>query len=338
VAQFDDARQAKSFSKATLLSLPNVVGIGIGYKVSERRRTDEISVVVLVRQKIPLAGLAKTALIPQEVNGVRTDVMQVGDIRPLQARTSRWRPVPAGVSLGHYKITAGTFGCMVYDRTDGKPLMLSNNHVLANSNDASSGDAILQPGSADGGQVDRDTIGYLERFCPIRFNTSPPACNLAKGYADVGNAIARLAGSKHRLQALQVHPMASNLIDAAVARPMNLGVLQDMILEIGVIKGITAPTLNMLVRKSGRTTALTTGEITVLETTVTVNYGWDLMATFEDQILTNPMSQGGDSGSLLVAGNAPLAVGLLFAGSDQVTIHNPIQAVFTYLKVQVDKP
>jgi hypothetical protein len=45
------------------------------------------------------------------------------------------------------------------------------------------------------------------------------------------------------------------------------------------------------------------------------------------------MSQPGDSGSLLVAANSLQAVGLLFAGSDQTTIYNPIQAVLESLEV-----
>ncbi len=82
----------------------------------------------------------------------------------------------------------------------------------------------------------------------------------------------------------------------------------------------------MNVRKSGRTTSLTSGRILVLNVTVDVDYG-NGSARFEDQIVTSPMSQPGDSGSVLVAGEALKAVGLLFAGSDQVTLHNPIEHV-----------
>jgi hypothetical protein len=89
----------------------------------------------------------------------------------------------------------------------------------------------------------------------------------------------------------------------------------------------------MQVRKSGRTTGFTVGEITVLDATVSVDYGVGQTATFENQIVAGPMSQGGDSGSLVVTGDPPLAVGLLFAGSEQTTILNPIQAVLDCLQV-----
>jgi hypothetical protein len=57
----------------------------------------------------------------------------------------------------------------------------------------------------------------------------------------------------------------------------------------------------------------------------TVNVAYDAgVFTFEDQIITSAMSQGGDSGSLLLDMSQQI-VGLLFAGSNSVTIHNPIQ-------------
>jgi len=79
--------------------------------------------VTLVRQKVPPSALQADAMVPKSIEGVRTDVLEIGDVRALQTRTSRWRPAPAGVSLGHFRISAGTFGCMVRDRVSGAPLM-----------------------------------------------------------------------------------------------------------------------------------------------------------------------------------------------------------------------
>jgi hypothetical protein len=72
-----------------------------------------------------------------------------------------------------------------------------------------------------------------------------------------------------------------------------------------------------------------------LDATVNVSYGVGQVATFEGQIISGPMSQGGDSGSLLVAGSSLQAVGLLFAGSDQTTVFNPIQAVLDCLEIEL---
>jgi hypothetical protein len=297
--------------------------------------TVELSIVTLVQKKVPAAALTRQALVPAAVDGVPTDVVQVGVLWVQQGRADRWRPAPGGVSMGHYLVTAGTFGAVVRDQASGDRLILSNNHVLANSNDASPGDPILQPGAVDGGSVDEDTIAWLARFCPISYSSEPGTCGTANAYALVGNALARLAGSMHRLRVLQVNPEAANLVDAAVARPINDGDVLDEILEIGEVSGTVEAELGMAVRKSGRTTGYTTGTVTILHTTVEVNYAEGRVAQFEDQIISTAMSQGGDSGSLRVAVGSQQAVGLLFAGSQQVTIFNPIQAVLDCLSVTI---
>jgi hypothetical protein len=331
----EEAKMAKSAYTTDIMSRPNVVGLGIGYKVTSERITDELSVVVMVRQKVPPVSLLETELIPREVAGVRTDVVEVGDLRPLAGRTDRLRPAPGGVSIGHYQITAGTLGCVVRDRQTGTRLILSNNHVLANRNDANPGDPILQPGPADGGTADKDVIALLERFEPIYYNQEPAVCQIAQMYVSLGNTLARWSGSQHRLKAYQFRPFANNQIDAALARPILDSDIADEILEVGEVTGFTDAVLGMAVMKSGRTTAFTNGTINIMDSTVTVNYGGDRSATFDHQIVSSPMSEGGDSGSLLVASNTKQAVGLLFAGSNQATLFNPIQAVMRTLKIDL---
>jgi hypothetical protein len=205
--------------------------------------------------------------------------------------------------------------------------------VLANSNEAAPGDLILQPGAADGGTTSMDVIANLERFCPIDFSQEPGTCSLAGSFAEIGNAIASVLGSKHRVQTIRANPQAVNLVDCAVARPINDSDVLDEILNIGVVSGTLEASLGMPVRKSGRTTGFTTGTINVIDATISVSYGIGRTATFENQLVAGPMSQGGDSGSLVVAGDALKAVGLLFAGSDQSTIFNPIQAVLDCLNI-----
>lgn len=335
MTEFSSLAQAKEDHKEEILARPNVIGIGVGYRETAGTLTDDVSVVVLVQQKVAPVALSAEALVPREVAGLRTDVREVGEIRAQQARTDRWRPAPGGVSIGHYRISAGTLGCIVRDRATGDRLILSNNHVLANSNDAAPGDPILQPGGADGGVNPQDVIARLERFVPIHYNTAPGTCGTASAVAHLANAVAILIGSQHRLQPYQLDQQASNVVDAAVARPLDDASVLDEVLEIGEPHGTTEPLLGMAVRKSGRTTGFTTDAITVLDATVTVSYGGGRSARFENQIITGPMSQGGDSGSLLVAGETQEAVGLLFAGSDQTTIHSPIGFVLDHLEVDL---
>jgi len=319
----------------TLMAISNVVGVGIGYKLSKGQQTKEPCLKLLVREKITKEGLDKRELIPASLDGVATDVFQVGELWAQESWTGRYRPAPGGVSIGHYQISAGTLGVVVRDRVSGARLILSNNHVLANSNNASVGDAILQPGGADGGTVQSDTIAHLERFCPIEFGQESGSCGIAASYAHLGNALAAIIGSQHRVAARRVNLEAVNVVDAAVAKPVNDADVLDEILKIGQISGTVEAQLGMSVRKSGRTTGYTTGEILTIDATVSVNYGGGRTATFENQLISGPMSQGGDSGSLVVAGDSQEAVGLLFAGSDQSTIFNPITPVLDCLEVEL---
>jgi hypothetical protein len=328
-----DILKIKEQHKENLLAKPNVVGVGTGYKKTAGRDTVELCVIALVSRKKPLAALSTDALVPRELDGVVTDVVEIGFPHALLARTDKWRPAPGGVSIGHYQITAGTLGCIVRDQTSGVRLILSNNHVLANVNNAQLGDAILQQGPIDGGDPSTCTIAHLERYAPINFGTQPANCNIAKGVAGILNSLAGLMGSSHRLEPMKQDAQASNWVDAAAAKPLDDSLVLDEILEVGVVSGVQAVAFGMTVRKSGRTTGLTTGTISVLNATVSVDYYDGRTARFEDQIIATPMSQGGDSGSLVVAGDSLRAVGLLFAGSDQSTIFNPIQTVLNTLKV-----
>lgn len=328
------AAQAKERHWPEIMAKPNVVGVGIGMKIVSGAATAEPAVVVLVRRKQPIAGLPPDGVIPPEIGGAPTDVVAVGEIRARQSHTGRMRPCPGGFSIGHYAITAGTFGCVVRDRS-GRRLILSNNHVLANSNNAASGDAILQPGPTDGGQVNSDRIAVLERFVPIQFNVDQPDCNVATGVAELFNRAAQLVGSSHRMIAYRENAMAVNAVDAALARPIDPADILDEIYQIGPVNGTTSAELGMAVRKSGRTTGLTTGTINVVAATISVNYGSGRSATFENQFVAGPMSQGGDSGSLVLEAGSDRAVGLLFAGSEQTTIFNPIAAVLSALDVSL---
>ncbi len=330
---YAEAKQAKELYKAKLFRLPNVVGVGVGYREMGGEQTDELSVKVLVSQKLPRYALDDSKSVPRDMAGAKTDVVEVGILRAQEERTDRWRPAPPGVSIGHYQITAGTFGAVVYDRVTGDRLLLSNNHVLANNNNAAPNDPILQPGIADGGTLRYDTIAQLVRFCPLRFNSEPGECTYADMYVRAGNYVAGLLGSHHRITASRYNPQAVNLVDAAVARPADESQMLDEILDIGLVEGAIPAELGMQVRKSGRTTGLTQGELVVMDATVSISYGTDKVATFENQILTTAMSQGGDSGSLLVAADDNIAVGLLFAGSTQSTVYNPIKTVLDCLEV-----
>ena len=270
-------------------------------------------------------------MVPAMLEGTPTDVVQTGAIRALQPTTDKHRPAPGGVSIGHRNITAGTLGCLV--QKDGQKFILSNNHVLANSNQAEIGDPILQPGPYDGGTYPDDHIADLEDFVPINIIGIPSECPIATGTASLLNEIAKLLASQVRMRAIN-QQATENLVDAAIARPLNPEDVSDEILQIGTIQGTAAGELGMGIKKSGRTTGLTTGVIEQVDVSVNVQYGEGQIAMFTDQVMAGAMSQGGDSGSAVLDDNNRL-VGLLFAGSDTTTVINRIENVFSALGVSV---
>jgi len=214
-------------------------------------------------------------------------------------RTSLLRPARPGASIGHYKGGAGTFGAVVYGTSNNEQFILSNNHVLANSTmigdeKAKVGDTIVQPANGDGLNTE---IAKLAKIIPLKLQPD------------------------------------TNVVDCALARPLNPADVSPDILEIGIVKGTVDPVVGMQIQKSGRTTGHTTGKIRAVQATVKVNYGENKVLIFEDQIVANAMSKPGDSGSL-VLDMKNRAVGLLFAGSTLSTVINPIKPVLEMLKVR----
>ena len=316
--KYQEIAEIQESEEEKLLALENVVGVGVGHKIKKEKDTGEPCLTVFVSQKLPAELIRAADMVPETIQKFKVDVVETGDIfagidvagEPpeteeigIEALRGRVRPVEGGYSVGHYSITAGTYATAVYDASPypgipRKYYVLSNNHVLANSNNARVGDPILQPGRYDGGTYPRDMIARLSRFVPIRFDGS------------------------------------CNYVDAAIAE----GEFHDLDREIywiGYVKGVrflTKP--GEIVQKTGRTTNYTTGKVTSVNATVNVNYGGGQVAKFCRQILTTNMSAGGDSGSLLCDLNEN-AVGLLFAGSSSVTVHNHILYVQSLLSIRI---
>ena len=354
---FRQLLEAQRLAQDDLLRRRGVVGVAIGFRNYSEQVTDQLAVAVLVEQKKPVEALSADDLVPQQVNGMRTDVIEIGRLEAHIDPRARFRPnVPAGVSIGHYKVTAGTIGAVVFDRNTGEPLILSNNHVLANSNNAEIGDAILQPGPTDHGVRPDDVVAKLHRFEMLRFysdygqgpappTTTPPllpsgGCDIVDLFVTVGNAFAKINGSAKRLTAVPAakaqtssNPIVPNKVDAALARPNNPMLFQQSIATIGRPNGTKNAQLGMEIRKHGRTTGYTEGTVMLLNATVDVSYGEDLQARFVGQVITSPLSQGGDSGALIVEGDSLNAVGLLFAGSRRASIFTPISVVLDVMDV-----
>lgn len=252
----------------------------------------------------------EVARLVQQAKG-EADVRYVGRISKMATGLrSRRRPLEVGVSVGHFLITAGTLGCFV-SREKGRTCILSNNHVLANEDQAAIGDPIIQPGDFDGGTNPLDRVARLTDF--VRLDLT-----------------------------------AANIVDAAIAEiDSSIEFKPRDVQDIGMLTGKTATVFDdSAVRKVGRTTGFTTGRVTAFEIdNVVVAYDiGDLR--FDNQIEvegsgSGPFSQGGDSGSLVVD-EENNAIGLLFAGGDQggsngqgLTYLNPIDDVLSKLGVTI---
>jgi hypothetical protein len=281
-----------------LLNIAGVLGTAVG--LSEDGRP----VIRLYLAHADVEGL------PKMLDGFPVEAVVTGMFVALTDPTARQpRPVPTGVSVGHPDITAGTIGFRVTDGTD--VYILSNNHVLANQNDASVGDAALQPGPTDGGSDPADRIGTLNDWVDIDF-----------GGGD-------------------------NTVDAAIA----LTTTSDLQASTPTDDGYGAPSsttvpasVGMEVQKYGRTTGLTHGEVSEVNVTVNICYQPLFIfclksATFVNQIGITPggFSDGGDSGSGIVTDDANKnPVALLFAGSSSRTLANPIDPVLDAFGVTID--
>lgn len=218
------------------------------------------------------------------------DVLRVGRIRiqggaPLQR--ARVRPLRVGASIGHPGALTGTLGAFL-EIDEGPLAVLSNHHVLAPLNAGVDGDAILQPGSTDGGDVDRDRVGALLRAIPLG----------VQEHSVMDAGAARLEAS------VEVEPSSDGWLRGVVPEG------DDAFDSLGERQAVD---------KRGRTTGLTQGQLVSLELNgLEIDYPGLGAVTFDRVISVQgaerPFSDRGDSGSLVRTSDSRLALGLLFAG------------------------
>ncbi|MGC2697438.1 MAG: hypothetical protein WA738_16750 [Candidatus Angelobacter sp.] len=239
-------------------------------------------------------------------------------------------PIKLGTSGGNVQDVSptacciGTLGSLV--SRGGNLYVLSNNHVLARSTLGLPGEAINQPGA--------------------------PAC-----FANT-NLVANLQLQSTIIPTLASNGIAPSNVDAALAQISAAAVdTAGTILELGpagpssiadappsATLATAAPGLS--VAKSGRTTGLTCSTIGSISTSVSVDYDSfcggpkAFTATFVGQVVVSGgnFSAPGDSGSLIVTTDNARPVALLFAGSANSTIANPIQDVLFEFSVPTRNP
>jgi hypothetical protein len=295
----------------------NVIGVGIGEKISDGVGTNTIAVKLFVQKKYPKISLSSDHLLPASISGLPVDVEQVGILRPLgdgpnpgplvDAPNPRLQFTPArpGCSIGfdfvagQTRKTAGTFGALVRDAA-GDLYVLSNSHVLAHEGRLPRGAPIFQAGLLDlpPGAGKRE-VATLSDF--VRYDAGPLK------------------------------------VDAAIAKGITPELLSSEILGIGAPQGVAPAQVDMIVHKFGRTTGYTVGRVSSVATDVTLPFETGAF-TFVNQIVIDSLSasmfsDGGDSGALLLDRRTNAAVGLLFGGSRTHTFANHLSDVLQALNV-----
>jgi hypothetical protein len=282
----------------------------------------ELEVCIHVREKFPLSKLnmaiasGKTrGKIPEQIQGVPVDIPK-GNYRPhlwywgwgsssskTRSRTARLDPLNCGSSVGNgrQRYAYGTLGAIVQDKKTGRPMLLSDWHVLAGDWGALRGQRIYQPAQIDGGG-NEDWIATLER--------DAIAQNLDAAVAFVVEGSRRLSDEQYGLGSLR--GSRSPVLDLEVRKS-------------GRESNIT----------SGRITTAIPGiqKMTYRGITRLIRDVWRVepLNPYEE------VSRGGDSGSLWLDRQTNMAVGLHFAGtnSPERALMMDIQAVIEALDIDL---
>jgi hypothetical protein len=141
-------RAVKDGAEKTLFHIPGVIGVGIGHKHANGKYTKELSIKVYVLKKKPLAEVGPSEVIPSEIDGVITDVVETGPPeRCASEDTTKYRPARGGTAIElqdvidtradqvgkvtvHTVTSRGTIGC--FAQTTGNPSLivgLTNHHI-----------------------------------------------------------------------------------------------------------------------------------------------------------------------------------------------------------------
>jgi hypothetical protein len=312
-----EIQRLKEAHSDRLCTKQGVVGVGVGHKWADGCPTGQPAIIVFVEKKRTKRGVTQKFslgdVIPTDIDGIPTDVIEVGKLVKHIGFQQRVRPIKPGFSCGQGDITAGTIGGIFLDK-DGDPVILSNNHVLANENRAKIGDLIYQPGPYDAGGT-ASFQGWTD-----------PVANLP------------YIGTLKRFVTLN---KSGNLQDSAIA------VLHEKIIKAGLVDalypvlnrpvgGFGEPTIGTQVQKCGRTTGYTTGRVLAVNGTFTISYDQG-PTQFTDCMVLTAMSKGGDSGSLIMDMGMK-AVGHLFAGSPKVTLAIPISYIVNEYGLKIWSP
>ncbi|MGB6874678.1 MAG: hypothetical protein WBD87_01460 [Candidatus Acidiferrales bacterium] len=236
-------------------------------------------------------------------------------------------PIELGTSGGNIndedstECASGTLGSLVVRA--GTQYILSNNHVLADSDAGTIGDGITQPGLIDAPNpcfsTGTNTVAHLSQFIDLQESNPPADAALAQvvtspASVDSDGTIIELGDSAPNGTPTD-EPPASTILPVSSLVPDSTAVA-----------------------KSGRSTGLTCSTVESTDFEVSVQYqeglgGNSFTVVYDNQIAINggTFSAAGDSGSLIVSQAGAQPVALLYAGSSTETVGAPVAVVLASL-------
>lgn len=309
----DEIIAIKQRVEEQFLNAPGVTGVDVGYKEVGGERTGQIAIRVHVAAKTD--AVPDDQRVPGEIDGVPTDVLerryelqvltqQVVDVAP-QVDTTHYATLQGGISMGPSRVVNGS----IFAGTLGAIVIdhATNQHAALTNFHVACVDSTFSIGDrmVQPSRIDTGVVPTDEFGSLVRETLS----------ANVDGAV------------ISIDPGRSS---------------QCQIADIGLVRGTTAATLGMAVRKRGRTTLLTHGTVDGLSFSVNIDYGDGIgVKTLTNQVsiaadtASNPLfSDHGDSGSVIV-NDSGFVVGLLFAGAGTSTLANPIAAVLSELNISI---
>lgn len=296
------AHSIKKEYEEELRSKANVTGVGVGYKVVAGKITDQLAVRVYVSKKLPVKSLDAGDVLPKIIDGVPVDVIEADFIVHQDPSIPadhrlRFNPLLGGISVGN--LSLGGSGTLGVSVFDN---VLAEDMILSNWH-VLCGSFTCSQGEIiiQPGQGGGDTGG-------------------------AGDVVATLYRSA-----------LTDEVDGAIARLTGDRFLLKEVFGRGFVSEITTPVLGMRVRKSGRTTGLTSGMITDESANITIRGYPNGDRNFRNQIIIengSQVSRPGDSGSIWLD-DSNRAVGLNFAGSGNRGVANPMTAVVAALNINL---
>lgn len=323
----DDAIEALDGVRREWLRQPGVTAVDVGYKISDDTLTDTVALRVHVGRKLPVAELEKSQVFnesgktPKKVAGFPVDVIEatyapsngsagaptVLDYEDAVAmemidRKVATDPLIGGISCGNPRITAGTLGAIVFDRSTCKPMILSNWHVLAGASTAAVGEDILQPGQVDGGN--QVVANLTKMVLDSRMDAAVATLNGARSHSRDILGLGTISG-------IDTPNLGMNVIKSGRTTAITEGVVDGVSMSVSINYG-----------DPGVVAFANQIRIVPRPPWPSVDY---------------EVSKGGDSGSVWLAESSNKAIGLHFAGetnpspSAENAICNPIGPVATEL-------